>query len=473
MEGKNNTNGAKDEDKFEDSDDYDDEQIEEDEDPTQCLFCEKIFPSIDPAISHLDRAHKVKLSQLQEKFQMDQQSFVKLINYIRATKISAEELLAMDEVLWDDDKYLKSQGFESWLCYDYEILKIDLEQGQPSVLELQELVSHQAQLLQEANNVIIRMRKNYKALLNHVSQDSSKSYSHFGIHRKMLSDKVRTSTYRSALLQNEAVVRGKTVLDVGCGTGILSIFASQAGASKVTGIDNSDIVFTAMNIVRKNNVPNVEFIKGRLEDTQLPGKFDIIISDWIGPFMLYEPMLNSMIYAREHLLNPNGIILPSRCTLNILGYGNDAFYAEHVEFWGDVYNVNMNEMRKKSVEAPLMKVVDAEFMLTEPEAIANFDIMTVDLNYLNYSYNLSLKVTKSGRLTAFVGYFDSHFDLPSAVMFSTSPMETPTHWKQIVLFLDDPLEVKAGQVVSGKFISRRPNDNVNALQMRIDNMVVE
>ena len=42
----------------------------------------------------------------------------------------------------------------------------------------------------------------------------------------------------------------KVVLDVGCGTGILSMFAAKAGASHVIGIDQSEIIYQAMDIVR-------------------------------------------------------------------------------------------------------------------------------------------------------------------------------------------------------------------------------
>lgn len=61
---------------------------------------------------------------------------------------------------------------------------------------------------------------------------------------------VRTTSYRDALLLNKEFVNGKDVLDVGCGTSILSIFASQAGAKSVVGIDNSDIIYSAMDIVK-------------------------------------------------------------------------------------------------------------------------------------------------------------------------------------------------------------------------------
>lgn len=65
-----------------------------------------------------------------------------------------------------------------------------------------------------------------------------------------IKDVVRTTSYRDALLKNKEFVKGKTVLDVGCGTSVLSIFASQAGASNVVAIDNSDIIYNAMDIVK-------------------------------------------------------------------------------------------------------------------------------------------------------------------------------------------------------------------------------
>ena len=60
--------------------------------------------------------------------------------------------------------------------------------------------------------------------------------------QEMLKDEVRTKTYRDAVYQNKHLFKGKVVLDVGCGTGILSLFCAKAGAAKVIGVSHAFVV---------------------------------------------------------------------------------------------------------------------------------------------------------------------------------------------------------------------------------------
>ena len=70
----------------------------------------------------------------------------------------------------------------------------------------------------------------------------------------MLKDTVRTDAYRDFIYENKHLFWGKTVLDVGCGTGILSMFCARAGAAKVLAVDNSDIIDFARENVYKNGM---------------------------------------------------------------------------------------------------------------------------------------------------------------------------------------------------------------------------
>ena len=116
------------------------------------------------------------------------------------------------------------------------------------------------------------------------------SYSHFGIHEEMLKDRVRTEAYMNSIYNNRHLFRGKVVLDVGCGTGILSMFAAKAGARRVIGIDCATIIHQAREIVATNGLSDVvTLLQGRAEDVTLPDgieKVDIIISEWMGYFLL-------------------------------------------------------------------------------------------------------------------------------------------------------------------------------------------
>ena len=87
------------------------------------------------------------------------------------------------------------------------------------------------------------------------------SYAHFGIHEEMRTsqigiqkDEVRTLTYRNSMYNNKHLFKDKIVLDVGCGTGILCMFAKKAGAKHVYGIDMSSIIDHAKHIVIDNKM---------------------------------------------------------------------------------------------------------------------------------------------------------------------------------------------------------------------------
>jgi protein arginine N-methyltransferase 3 len=73
----------------------------------------------------------------------------------------------------------------------------------------------------------------------------------------MIQDKVRTSSYASFILKNPVLFRDAVVLDVGCGTGILSLFAARAGAKRVIAVDASDIAEKATQIVKDNGLDHI------------------------------------------------------------------------------------------------------------------------------------------------------------------------------------------------------------------------
>lgn len=136
----------------------------------------------------------------------------------------------------------------------------------------------------------------------------------------MLKDEVRTQCYKNSMLHNKHLFKNKVVLDVGndtrfslevvfnlsantfsifatigCGTGILSMFAAKAGASKVIAVECSGIVDLADKIVKENHLDHiVKVVKGKIEDISLPDGItavDIIISEWMGYCLFYESML--------------------------------------------------------------------------------------------------------------------------------------------------------------------------------------
>ena len=125
-------------------------------------------------------------------------------------------------------------------------------------------------------------------------------------------------------------MRGKRVLDIGCGTGILSMFAARGGAAKVVGVDGAaDIAKVARANAAHNGFGDViTIVQGKVEElirvdvgdsksaapegseTLQKHSFDVLVSEWMGHALLFESMFDTVIEARDFLLKPGGAIPP-------------------------------------------------------------------------------------------------------------------------------------------------------------------
>lgn len=300
------------------------------------------------------------------------------------------------------------------------------------------------------------------------------SYAHFGIHEEMLKDEVRTLTYRNSIYHNKHLFKGKVVLDVGCGTGILSMFAAKAGAAKVIGIECSSIIDHAQKIIETNNLAKViTLIKGKVEEVTLPEgieKVDIIISEWMGYCLFYESMLQTVLYARDKWLAPGGMIFPDRATLYVTAIEDRQYKDEKINWWDSVYGFDMSTIRKVAIQEPLVDVVDPKQVISNACLIKEVDIYTVTEKDLTFTAPFHLTTRRNDYIHALVTFFNIEFTkCHKRTGFSTAPEAPYTHWKQTVFYFNETdLTVKRGEELTGT-ISVQPNKKNNRdLDFEID-----
>jgi len=257
----------------------------------------------------------------------------------------------------------------------------------------------------------------------------------------MLNDRTRCLAYQRAI---EPVVRDKIVLDVGCGTGILSLFAARAGARLVLAVD-MDVPPGAEEVARCNGLADrVQFFRGRLQDIELPvDSVDVIISEWMGGVLLMEDMLPVVLYARDRWLKPGGILLPDRARL---------FLAPLDDVAG-ISSKHFPTLRETISSQMWVSVIDPSRFLAEPSCILDLDLNTVqEPDVKSYETGFCFDLNETGILNGFGLWFDVLFNqTKSPVSLSTAPWFPPTHWAQALWILPVDIDVSPGDEVSGTF----------------------
>lgn len=319
----------------------------------------------------------------------------------------------------------------------------------------------------------------------------------FLYHQKdMLSDRVRMDAYFNSVFQNKHHFLNKTVLDVGTGSGILAIWAAQAGARKVYAVEATRMCEHARQLVKANGLEGVvEVIEGTVEDITLPEKVDVIISEWMGYFLLRESMFDSVICARDRWLKPTGVMYPSHARMWVAPIMTRLVdqkmhdYEETMHDWSCFvndtkcsYGVDMSvltgpftkEQKKYYHQTSLWSSLHPEQVIGTPAIVKEIDCLTAtvdDILSVKASFSSSI-LEEDSRFCGFAGWFDVHFrgraenPAGSEIELTTAPsVQNGTHWGQQVFLIHPPFEITKGDNMDASFVMSRSKENHRLLEV--------
>lgn len=249
----------------------------------------------------------------------------------------------------------------------------------------------------------------------------------FGVryHRHMLKDSARTEGYQQAIA---ALVRpGDVVVDVGAGTGVMSIFAARAGARRVFAIESTPIARLARRIIAENGLSDIiEVIEEDAASVTLPEPADLIVTECMGNFVYSDAMLGVLEDCRR-MLRPGGRVCPERITVYLAPTFMAPIFGEF-SFWEKPrYGIDFRLAREAAVndtytlQCPSMQFLSApparygEIRPTQPTPSADQEV--------------AFTISRSGPIDMVVGWFDA--DLAPGICLQTGPGHN-THWGQVV-----------------------------------------
>ncbi|CAH0043952.1 unnamed protein product [Clonostachys solani] len=462
------------------------QDVEPDEETSTVVsfFDQQTFARPTEMLAHSKEKHGFDFLATQRRLNLDFYGAIKLVNYVRyqvqqGQSLPAEITLAELE----HERYLKPVLENDALLFSLDdVLEADQSEDNSSLgaASANALLTRNKELEEELE-AIRNQFTNYRLAVEQTldrrwgddeepkpgaaapKKDNSEyyfeSYAAHEIHETMLKDAVRTDAYRDFMYNNKDIFKDKVVLDIGCGTGILSMFCAKAGASRVIAVDKSDIILKARENIFNNGLSDtITCVKGAMEEVVLPvDQVDIIVSEWMGYFLLYEAMLPSVLYARDKYLRRGGIIAPSSMTMWMAPVADPEFVSDHINYWKDVYGFNMKAMQEGIYDEARVEVLPKESICGKPYPFKVLDLRTVTKQDLSFTAKWESSLTKDiDELDGFAIWFDNFFatsadepvpeaetlpdtfakQKPGNVGFSTGPFDTPTHWKQGLLLIN-------------------------------------
>lgn len=274
------------------------------------------------------------------------------------------------------------------------------------------------------------------------------NYNDYSAHRVMVRDEVRTGAFQKAI---EAVVKqGDVVLDVGAGSGVLSLFAARAGAARVYAVERTpEAAAMARQLVHANGFEAiVTVVEGDVRQIAPPELVDVIVSEWMGAIGIDENMYGSVLFARDHWLKPDGQVIP----LSVTAMAAPVAIVQRVDaafFTDRPYGLDLSALGEPVLNELLMirRRVEAADLAAPAQPLWTTSALTDTPGVVRETARAELDFTANGpsRVSALALWFTA--DLGQGVTLSNAPDAADTHWGQMLLPLHTQLELNKGDAL--------------------------
>ncbi len=268
-------------------------------------------------------------------------------------------------------------------------------------------------------------------------------------HLSMLVDDVRTGSYGQAI--SRVVRAGDVVVDIGCGSGILSFLACRAGARHVYAIESEAVIEMAKLVAAKNGFQDkITFFNDVSFAVELPEKADVIVTETMGTFGFEEGILGSLTDARDRFLKPGGKLIPHSVELFLVPVEMPQFYEHVVEFWvHGCQGFDFSPIRELTVNNfhPL-KLHEGTF-LSEPARVE--PIVFAETKLAEIDTKVSFYASRRGRCHGLAGWFNA--ELMPGLQISNGPGDKGSHWGLAFFPLDRPVVVDRGNRIQAEISS--------------------
>jgi len=272
-------------------------------------------------------------------------------------------------------------------------------------------------------------------------------------HYAMINDHPRNEFYKKAL--EHSITPETTVLEIGTGSGLLSIIAASVGARRVVAVEaNKHLAQLARNIIAANGfsdritVINKMSTEMTLEDMPDGEPADMIISEILGTLMLGESALEYIADARERLLKPGGVVIPNRgCQYAQLVSAADLEAITRVSSWGGI-DLSLFNTLQDTVSIVFTKQYGFRFSsmahtyMGPRICVADIDFTSDGPGVLDEPQNFLVQATESGTVHAVLLHWEV-FAPGITETISTDPEQTRNNfprdmqWGQALQLLED------------------------------------